>query len=506
MDADTPAVEKAREYILSRLHRGGWCTGERLPALRQLAGMARVSYVSMWKAVRSLADSGLLTAVKGSGITAGGKLAHGYGPVARATPKRWERIARQIEHDVFQGVLHTREFLPSQKELETLYGADYRTVRKALVELEAQRVLERRRRNYRIVRSDKPFSDDVILFCTPFSLSEASARSFATFSLYEFVRFLESECSRRNLRLVPVCSADKGRAFRKTVEALPVLGCIIHEPEPGILSETFSFLDTPIMVFDNISGFRLGSTAEFRAHAKSYSFQIDEKSVGAGMARFLLRMGHRKAAYISPFEFYGFSENRFAGMVDAFQAAGVGDGLTVARSERGAEADAWPRGPDDPRLSRKVLETPLNVRDAGILDRLRSPAVPARGVDAPSTYRKELSKALAPVFDRTLKESDATVWVCANDAVAILALGFLQGKGIAVPGGISVAGFDNSEDASYTNLTSYSFDIPGIALDMLDRILRPANSRSGRPSERIIMTTGMVIQRGTVGRVESRAP
>jgi DNA-binding LacI/PurR family transcriptional regulator len=69
---------------------------------------------------------------------------------------------------------------------------------------------------------------------------------------------------------------------------------------------------------------------------------------------------------------------------------------------------------------------------------------------------------------------------------------------------VSVVGYDNSLDASYAGLTSYSFDITGVVLRMLQCILRPA--RPGAPaSERLALVHGMLIPRATTGAAGGRA-
>jgi DNA-binding LacI/PurR family transcriptional regulator len=82
---------------------------------------------------------------------------------------------------------------------------------------------------------------------------------------------------------------------------------------------------------------------------------------------------------------------------------------------------------------------------------------------APGILRYAWGKAeaacrLAPLLKKALAEKSITAWACANDMAALMALSFLKSRTIAVPGRISVVGFDNSLESMKAGLTTYDFN------------------------------------------------
>ncbi|MBD3319864.1 MAG: hypothetical protein GF350_02085 [Chitinivibrionales bacterium] len=106
-------------------------------------------------------------------------------------------------------------------------------------------------------------------------------------------------------------------------------------------------------------------------------------------------------------------------------------------------------------------------------------------------------------INRLFKDASAgkksTVWVAANDDIALWALEFLHRKKISCPGRISVVGFDDTHAAMNRGLTSFNFNMRAFAHLMLSFVL---NKRSVRqpPKNRAVELDGMVIERRTVSR------
>lgn len=67
-------------------------------------------------------------------------------------------------------------------------------------------------------------------------------------------------------------------------------------------------------------------------------------------------------------------------------------------------------------------------------------------------------KALWPMFEDAWKDrKQVRAWVCVNDQVALLALGFLQQKGVRPPHPVSLLGFDDLPFTYAMGLTTYDF-------------------------------------------------
>ena len=124
-------------------------------------------------------------------------------------------------------------------------------------------------------------------------------------------------------------------------------------------------------------------------------------------------------------------------------------------------------------------------------------------VNPEHVFNAVLHRELQPLFERALRHTDVTAWVCANDGIAIHAQRFLRARRVRVPEWLSVIGFDNTGDALYSDLTSYDFDVPGVALKMLDHVLRPGGSTFA-PAQRVVNSVGMAIARGSTARPRRR--
>ena len=91
-----------------------------------------------------------------------------------------------------------------------------------------------------------------------------------------------------------------------------------------------------------------------------------------------------------------------------------------------------------------------------------------------------------------------TALVGAQDYTMVLAHEYLKQHGIAVPGEMSLIGFDNAELAIEDDLTSYHFLFSNIAADVLAYIINPTAPQFA--GKRHIECNGTIIQRGTTGK------
>jgi hypothetical protein len=88
------------------------------------------------------------------------------------------------------------------------------------------------------------------------------------------------------------------------------------------------------------------------------------------------------------------------------------------------------------------------------------------------------SMALKPLFMEALTHKSVTAWICVSDGMALSALEFLRESGVAVPGRISLAGFDNAPMLAMENkLTTFDFNAAGFIHAMLNFIVRPPRPR-----------------------------
>jgi DNA-binding LacI/PurR family transcriptional regulator len=107
---------------------------------------------------------------------------------------------------------------------------------------------------------------------------------------------------------------------------------------------------------------------------------------------------------------------------------------------------------------------------------------------------------LRPLFERALRQTDATAWICGTDGTALEALSFLRGQKVRVPRDLSVVGFDNAPvRAIEERLTTLDFNPMGFVHGMLNFIVRPSRPR-GRYRHAPIEVDGVIIERDTTAQ------
>jgi DNA-binding LacI/PurR family transcriptional regulator len=112
-----------------------------------------------------------------------------------------------------------------------------------------------------------------------------------------------------------------------------------------------------------------------------------------------------------------------------------------------------------------------------------------------------LRQANAHDGDRVLRtlasRRDLTAWVCYNDEIALPALSWVRERNIAVPGTLTVTGFDDIPQASLASLTTYSFGLRRVARGLVRGIL------DGRSMSRSadLTSIGHVVERSTSGNL-----
>jgi len=91
-----------------------------------------------------------------------------------------------------------------------------------------------------------------------------------------------------------------------------------------------------------------------------------------------------------------------------------------------------------------------------------------------------------------------------NDLLAVGALRYCQEQGIAVPGDVAIAGFDNLPECRVTSppLTSVAYPIQSIARLAVRNLIDRVEEASVRPPHRILLEPHVVVRESTDPRVE----
>lgn len=137
-------------------------------------------------------------------------------------------------------------------------------------------------------------------------------------------------------------------------------------------------------------------------------------------------------------------------------------------------------------------------RRDGWLDALKlvkaKPAGEARGNWSPASGYRATKSLLA-------KGKQFTALFCANDAMAFGALKALRESGLAVPGDVSVLGFDNTAESAFAvpPLTTVAQDFDEVGRELIEQLLRQIDGEAA--NVRKVMLTTELIERGSTAPI-----
>jgi DNA-binding LacI/PurR family transcriptional regulator len=455
----------------------------------------------MLKAAAELAASGVVRVVIGQGITVAGEPA-AAAPAAAVEPK-WRALCGLISRDIATGGLAPHRPLPSLKALRQRYGVSYHTLRRTLEALTAEGALAG--------------SGRTLLLATPSLRPEhatAAGKARVVFVSHgsgphnldfddpragDLLRSLERECSFAGVGLDVVGYDDHNPRRPPSAAGLAprewVLGYLLFLDQirdPAGLLERLAGSGKPIAVLSTAAAFsELPSTTRSPTRLFISGFT---PTCGLDVGRYLVQLGHRRVAFISPYHGGEWSQNRLAGLRQAFAQAGQSDAVReytrgeyrhndeyLRAASRGMSPGRQTLLPPFPRPMPRLLAADIASLREQYLNLLRD---------------REILRHFVPLFEQALAEPGVTAWVCVIDYIALLALRFLEGRGVAVPRRLSVIGFDDLPQSLGRGLSTYRFDMATLAHDMLAHVLRP-DWRPLAAMPRTVEIAGMVVERAT---------
>ena len=477
--------------------------GTSLPTTAELASLAGVSLVTMWRAVAALKQEGLLRAGRGRRICLASQQPAAAVPAPRS--QRWLSVADRMEQEVLRGQLPPDSPLPTVKELARQHGVAARTVRSALAELQRRRSIAPHGRGYRVraARAGRPHGVIALI-----ARGSGGTLHTVTPRTQDHLRTLERSCSRAGVALEAL-SHDTFLDFARTsdrgqpvLEALasgrPLLGVMLwtvglaaHPDVPRLVRRLLG-LGRPVAVLDE--GAMLGSRnlAGVRGRLKVIAMATSS-AAGVDVGRLLLSQGHRRVAYICT----GSGDPRYTGLAAAFRSAGIPQAVSLFSS-----SDIGGPGSSHAADLRNVVDAMLASDDPWVARRQEDQSVQNLRFEIDrflqDTRRRE---SLLPLFGRVLADKGITAWVGYNDAIALDCLNHLRSIGVVVPQQLSVVGFDDGPAASLHKLTSYNFNGDAAVHGLVNHILRPPARRRGRGEEpQFEESEGFVTVRQTTAR------
>lgn len=462
---------------------------QRLPGVRAIAREAGVSPKSAWKAVRALREKGAVAVIPGGGVflapsSPGTALDPAvFEPTPSRNPprvSRAEQVRRTIARDILTGRLPPGSMLPTYKELTQQYGTSYVTMRTALQQLVEEHRLEPSKRGFRVFQVSARSGRPAVVFVG--RLGGTSSLVRATPMAPTLWATIEQERMRLDIDVDLVefdtafgfgPASHAGASVQEMVRRKPVLGFLMstlglrgNDLERGC--ERLAALGSPVSVLvegvePQVPQVVAGNPLfRFLTHAGgSLSGEI--------VADYLLALGHRRIAVFTPFSESVWSRIRIEGMQRVVARAGRECSLEVFDATL-------------PQLWDRIMENPV------FDDYFRSVERFAQATNRPGDSTEDLftgnvtrhyimsqflKSHMTPYFRRALADPGITAWVGANDLVGLVALGFLRGEGVPVPGRVSVVSFDDIIEAFGVGLSSYNFNVPSIVRAMLEHVMAP---------------------------------
>jgi DNA-binding transcriptional regulator YhcF (GntR family) len=523
-----PGIQKAVDYI-----SGGIASGilkNKLPPIKSLASAADVSFVTMWKAIDHLRSQGILSGTKqgtflpgaATTVDSSGKVESHAAPALphlafEAFEPLWQKMLLRIKKDILTGRFQPGLPLPSHKELQGLYNVSYPTLKKVVETLSSQGIIKTYQRGYMVPMLSKSESTARIV---AIGCGWEDGTLWIDYQDKNYFRILEAECiqSRLSLDIVVYCRQKGKLCFvdsitRKPYDlsnenilsfALIVANLEIHPEE---VLQRLLILRKPVAVLDVVGGWEASYRTMNNYYLQLFTVTMS-KFPPQRVGQYLLNLGHRNIAFLSPFHKALWSIIRYKGIEDMYRDAGYGDTVFTYTMDRYAFQWDFLQENHDNSEDIAALVAAYNkwqkYADSNFFRKFGHISYNiSKYLTAWNCATGEIYHRMIPLFKRALENRSITAWVLANDYSATLALDYLKQQHVRVPEDLSVISFDNTLDAMEYKLTSYDFNLNGIVSIMLRYALRPSSVSSPR-RKTVIEAEGAIIERRSTMRVTSK--
>lgn len=534
MQKTHPAVQKSLAYVRGEIKGGAWSLGDRLPPIRVLARQAQVSAAAMCEALGMLKGENLISIIKNRGAYLGQPPSDGRGGYQAASPgesQRWQRLKIQIEKDIFNGHFAPGEAMPSLRDLQKTYAVSYKTLRKAMEGIAAEGVVVPHKKTY-LVPNLRRAHGTLVFICAPEAVSTIICGGYP---VTEFLSTLRREGGKSMINIAVVhYDPERRKAVfgnqlatyrekhsvvgyilwapllpeRKLDQALQTLGEAKRPdmfPMNGHLRKAEAKpagLDKPVAVVDTTWDMAVTNALHHQADLAGWAFRnftVAGILAGRQVGQYLLRLGHRKAAFLSYCHKELWSQYRFRGLLQSFQGAGFGDGVRKFVIEEVDDRIHALPGPEDQEEFRKQSDAFLAAAEAAGGGYYAEYALEQMSGSVRNyLHQLKIAARAEPILAAALQEPGLTACVGANDRMALLARDHFAKKGMRIPRDMSVVGFDDSKAATDNDLTSYSFAFPEIARKILAYLLSP-RQRQQQQEGNAVECEGLLIERGSSG-------
>ncbi|MBD3347562.1 MAG: GntR family transcriptional regulator [Chitinivibrionales bacterium] len=513
-------ITRAIRYCISTIRALGSIEGTVLPGFRSLAAQAEVAPVTMLKAAGFLREKGIIEGGQGKRYriaAAAGKDLDRLESEVNSPDKSHKplisspsgRLAQMIARDIDTGVYDGPGPLPPMKELAGRYGTTYYSLKKALSRLESEGRIIPFKSGYVVAAVQVAKSSASITFLI--HGHEAAGGLMLPPLAQKFLSPLEAECARMRLDLkttgflvyrgkekLEFWNAHQGAIqfsdLHDSFGAIVFVTAADHSLHA--LLKMLPAVKMPVAFIDiagewNVPDSMAGNSVAFFSY-------VAGQEPGRAAGEYLLRAGHKKIAFISPFHAASWSRLRLKGLQLLFNAQG---GAVVSYVKDNPPDMTWHYEAEATATANygnlyKAYKSWAKASDSRIaqsLDHLFSYELPRRMLPR-LLWRQKLDE----LFEQALADKPCTAWVAANDDVAVAAMDFLKKRGVKVPQRISILGFDDTFESLQHGVTSYNFDMrthARLALNFVTgkKILKN-NEKPGR-------VPGIIIERSSTRKI-----
>ncbi|MBD3242497.1 MAG: GntR family transcriptional regulator [Chitinivibrionales bacterium] len=510
-----PPARPGQQRAIRFLHHCLLSDTDRLPPIATLARQCGVAYATMWKAVRTLRSEGLLNVRQRRGIQRAVESHTVHRPVdacpAPVVTPRWQAVLRALQHDLASGAFAPGALIPTTKQLQARYGVSYATMRKALAVAVKSKQLAYDHRRYRVptVQVARDFYSMPIITRTSPERLYAPASPVARAVYHQ----IEGQCTRRSIvpRLIAYHFVGKALRPAYTERDFPfdrqslanAVGIVLFATglaaiDLPVFIERLSAFGKPIALLDEYGMLDLSSLP--RTNVPLFVCRTTGNiAAGRRVARDLLALGHRKVAFVTASRDITWSRERLHGIREVYRSAGGTARVTDAGIDE-------VRGAADLALSHQTLLAAMRPA-LRRMDPMSAEAFDARQVRdtlGESLRITRIRRDMATQLDRLIDHEPATAWVAANERTAIVCLDHLRSRGIRVPGDLSMVSFDDTIEASFLSLSSYTFNSAGMADALLSFLLRPRPYRGPRRGPETAEIDGRIVMRHSLAAVARR--
>jgi DNA-binding LacI/PurR family transcriptional regulator len=262
-------------------------------------------------------------------------------------------------------------------------------------------------------------------------------------------------------------------------------------------------LDKPVAVVDTTWDMAITNALHHQADLAGWAFRtftVAGLVAGRQVGQYLLKLGHRKVAFMSYCHKELWSQYRFRGLLQSFQGAGFGEGVRKFVIEEVDDRFHGLPGPNDLEEFRKAADAFLAASlEAGTGYYAGYAQEQMTGSVWNYIHQLKMAARVEPILTAAMAEPGITACVGANDRMALLARDHMNKKGVRIPRDMSVLGFDDSKAATDNDLSSYSFTFSEIARKILSYVLSPRQRQQAQDGN-AIECEGQLIERGSSGQ------